>query len=203
LGRDLDIVLLDALEAFGFEHVFPRGTLREPLSGLRRANAVILSRADMLDAAEREKIRRRIEKLAPTAVWAEIRHAPRELLSAAGQLKPIEELRGSKVAAFCGVGNPAGFRHTLESCGMEIGGFREFADHHKYSRPDIEDLSAWTISLGADAVVCTHKDLVKIGLENLGARPLWALRVGIEFLAGCGTMERLLHQIMANMQLQA
>ena len=57
LARDLDIVLLDALEPFGFEHVFPRGTLREPLAGLARADVVCLSRADAISAAEREAIR--------------------------------------------------------------------------------------------------------------------------------------------------
>ena len=50
IARDLDIVLLDALEPFGFGHVFPRGTLREPVEGLRRADVVVLSRADLLDA---------------------------------------------------------------------------------------------------------------------------------------------------------
>jgi tetraacyldisaccharide 4'-kinase len=195
LARELDIVLLDALEPFGFEHVFPRGTQREPLSGLKRAAAVILSRADMLEPQEREKIHRRVEKIAPHALWAEIRHAPLELLTAGGRVRAIDELRGRKIAAFCGLGNPAGFRHTLESCGYEIAGFRDFPDHHRYAREDIESLSAWTSSLGAEATLCTQKDLVKIGIENLGGRPLWALRVGIEFIAGSVAIEGLLQEM--------
>jgi tetraacyldisaccharide 4'-kinase len=195
LTRDLDIVLLDALEPFGFEHVFPRGTLREPLAGLKRANAVILSRADMLDAAERVSIRRRVAEISPNAAWAEIRHAPVELLSAAGQTKPIDALAGVKVAAFCGVGNPAGFRHTLESCGYEVEGFRDFPDHYRYTRNDFESLTAWVNELDAQAVVCTHKDLVKIGVETLGGCPLWALRVGIEFLAGAEAIEAMLEKL--------
>ena len=75
IARDLDIVLLDALEPFGFGHVFPRGTLREPLAGLRRAHVVALSRADMLEPAEREAIRRRVAQYAPQADWLEIAHA--------------------------------------------------------------------------------------------------------------------------------
>lgn len=218
LGRDLDIVLLDALEPFGFEHVFPRGTLREPLQGLRRANAVILSRADMLEPSEREKIRRRVEQYAPQAVWAEICHAPMELLSSTGQTKSIDELKNQKFAAFCGVGNPAGFHHTLESsCGAGVSpagvagtaapqkhavnagqvlGFREFPDHHRYTREDIESLSDWVRTLGAEATVCTHKDLVKIGLETLGGHPLYALRVGIEFLAGSNAIEKILQVLV-------
>jgi tetraacyldisaccharide 4'-kinase len=192
LARDLDIVLLDALEPFGFEHVFPRGTLREPLRGLRRADVAILSRADMLEPAERENIRRRVERFAPKAIWAEICHAPLELFSADGLSQPIESLRSTKIAAFCGVGNPAGFRHTLESCGYAIAGFREFPDHHRYSREDIESLAAWGQEVEAEALICTHKDLVKIGMEKLGVRPLWSLRVGIEFFAGCTAFEKLL-----------
>jgi tetraacyldisaccharide 4'-kinase len=188
-------VLLDALEPFGFEHVFPRGTLREPLTGLKRAHAVILSRADMLDEAEREQIHRRVAEIAPKAAWAEIRHAPVELLSVGGQTKPIDALGGAKIAAFCGVGNPAGFRHTLETCGYEVAGFREFPDHYRYTREDIESLAAWVNELQAQAVVCTHKDLVKIGVEMLGSRPLWALRVGIELLAGGDVIEAMLEKL--------
>jgi tetraacyldisaccharide 4'-kinase len=198
IARDLDIVLLDALEPFGFEHVFPRGTLREPLVGLKRADAILLSRADMLEVSEREKIRLRVEKIAPKAIWAEIRHAPRELLASTGATQSIPSLSGKKIAAFCGLGNPAGFRNTLETCGYSIAGFRDYPDHHRYSREDIENLANWVQELGLEAVVCTHKDLVKIGLEKLGGQPLHAMRVGIEFLSGQSAMERLLEQLAEN-----
>src|SRR3954454_23223623 len=72
LGRDLDIVLLDALEPFGFEHVFPRGTLREPLAGLNRAQVVCLSRADAVSATHREAIQKRVAEIAPQAAWCEL-----------------------------------------------------------------------------------------------------------------------------------
>ena len=75
IGRNLDIVLLDALEPFGFEHVFPRGTLREPVEGLARADVVALSRADLLTAQQRKAIRDRVAKLSPQAVWVEVVHA--------------------------------------------------------------------------------------------------------------------------------
>jgi tetraacyldisaccharide 4'-kinase len=198
IARDLDIVLLDALEPFGFEHVFPRGTLRESLTGLKRADAILLSRADMLEASEREKIRLRVAKIAPKAAWAEIRHAPLELLASTGMIQTLDSLSGKKIAAFCGLGNPAGFRHTLETCGYTIAGFRDFPDHHRYSREDIESLATWVQELGVDAVVCTHKDLVKIGLEKLGGRPLFAMRVGIEFFTGQPALEILLEKLAEN-----
>ena len=67
IARDLDLVLIDALEPFGFGHVFPRGTLREPLAGLARAHLVILTRADMVDETERSRIRGIVERHTPLA----------------------------------------------------------------------------------------------------------------------------------------
>ena len=125
LARDLDIVLLDATEPFGFEHVFPRGTLREPLEGLSRAQAVVLSRADMIDESQREKIRHRAAQLAPEAVWCEVVHRPAALLDANGDERPLDISPDQQIAAFCGIGNPAGFRHTLESLGCHLAQWRE------------------------------------------------------------------------------
>ena len=85
IGRDLDLCVLDALEPFGYGHVFPRGALREPPEGLRRADAVILSRADDVPPDQRETIRQTVARLAPRAAWAEVVHAPQALCSARGK----------------------------------------------------------------------------------------------------------------------
>jgi tetraacyldisaccharide 4'-kinase len=198
IARDLDIVLLDALEPFGFGHVFPRGTLREPLNGLRRADVVALSRADMLDPAARLAIRRQVEQLAPQAIWLEVRHAPQMLLSSSGEQQSLESLRDRPVAAFCGIGNPAGFRHTLSEGGYKLAGFREFPDHHAYMPHDIESLAQWAKQCGAEAVICTQKDLVKLKVDRLGALPLWAVGIDLEILAGQEDFERRLAATIAS-----
>ncbi len=202
LARDSDIVLLDAMEPFGYEHVFPRGTLREPMAGLRRADVVILSRADMLDESQRDAVRRRVQSLAPQSAWAEIRHEAKELLSASGKQASLDMLKGAGLAGFCGLGNPAGFRHTIETCGYELLGFREFPDHYSYTRADLESLAAWAEGLNAAAVLCTHKDLVKIGLEQVGQLPLWAIRVEIEFIAGQEALESRLLALLARADME-
>ncbi|MCC7084901.1 MAG: tetraacyldisaccharide 4'-kinase [Pirellulales bacterium] len=184
LARDLDIVLIDALEPFGFEHVFPRGTLREPLDEIRRAHIVVLSRADMVCEAERMRIRRIVERYAPSIAWASCNHVPQSLLSSGGAMQPIEALVGQRVAAFCGIGNPAGFRHTLTQCGCEVAVWREFPDHHSYSAADLVELAHWTSTSDASLAVCTHKDLVKIAADSLGGKPLRAVRVGMELMEG-------------------
>jgi tetraacyldisaccharide 4'-kinase len=195
LHRDLDIVLLDALEPWGFEHVFPRGTLREPLRGLRRAQVVVLSRADLVTPEARTAICRRAHALAPATAWAEIRHAPQRLVAADGSVQALEHLRGQPVAAICGIGNPAGFRHTLDACGYRVVGFREFPDHHRYSAAELSELADWAKGLDVAAVVCTGKDLVKLRAASIGPRPLWAVEIGVEFLAGQETVQRCLETL--------
>ena len=194
IARDLDIVLLDALEPFGFEHVFPRGTLREPIEGLRRAGAVILTRADLLDEAGRAAVWRIVERHAPKAIRAEAIHAPRTLISADGKQMPLDALRGRRVAAFCGVGNPTGFRHTLEACGCKVVALQEFPDHHRYTPDDVNHLAAWMATFDISAVVCTCKDLVKLPIEQLGSRPLWGVQIQMEFLTGQQELEARLGQ---------
>lgn len=189
LHRDLDIVLLDALEPFGFGHVFPRGTLREPLSELRRAHAVMLSRASFVDEAGRREIRQTVARYAPEAIWAELVHEPQHLVNARGQVESLCVCRRQNVAAFCGIGNPAAFRLTLEQCGFRVIAFREFPDHHLYRPEELRRLGEWAGQLDVAAVICTLKDLVKIQLERLGGRPLWALQTKVVFLAGQEALE--------------
>lgn len=184
IARDLDIVLIDATEPFGQGYVFPRGTLREPLSGVSRTQALILTRADQVSAAERAAIRARYQQLAPHALWAEAAHQPVSLRDANGVEAPLTLLQTAKVAAFCGIGNPVGFRYTLQELCGELVELREFPDHHAYSREDLDQLGGMAKSSQAEMLLCTHKDLVKIGVTSLGSVPLYALRIGLKFLTG-------------------
>lgn len=184
LARDLDIVLLDALEPFGFDHVFPRGMLREPVEGLERADVIALSRADAVDDDRRRQIRQEALSFAPDALWVEVAHRPTSLVNSNAETSDLATLAGLRVAAFCGIGNPAGFRHTLETCGCELVAWKEFPDHFNYGNAGIEVLQDWAAEAECDCVVCTQKDLVKLNVERLGKTPLWAVQIDIEFLTG-------------------
>ena len=196
LARNLDLVMLDASAPFGYGHVFPRGLLREPVHGLARAHAVVLGRADMVDQAARAAIRREVARHAPAALWAEVVHAPCALVGASGEEEPVESLAGCPVAAFCGIGNPDGFLHTLKSCDFQLAGFRRFPDHHAYTCRDIEHLSQWVDQLDVAAVLCTRKDLVKIRLDRLGRHRLRAVAISIEFLSGRHELEERLERLI-------
>lgn len=195
LARDLDIVLVDALLPFGYGHVFPRGLLREPVSAIRRAGIVVLSRADLISAARRDELRRDIRKIHPDGIWAEIAQRPTVWVNAAQEMAALESLRSDRAAAFCGIGNPEAFRQTLERLGISPLEFRTFPDHHAYTRQDIADLIHWLGRLQVQVAFCTEKDLVKIGLTHLGEVPLWALRVEVAFLEGLPAVEHRLEEL--------
>ncbi len=188
LARDLDIVLLDALEPFGYGHLLPRGLLREPLENLSRAHVIGLSRADAVSPIRREEIRQQVQKLAPAAHWIELAHQPRRLIDSSGQRIELSHIHGQRVAAFCGIGNPAGFRHTLTQCGVEVAAMREFPDHCSYTPGVLQELEAWVSKVPARdeiaAVLCTRKDLVKILRQNLAGVPLLAVDVELEITRG-------------------
>ncbi|HEX5103355.1 MAG TPA: tetraacyldisaccharide 4'-kinase [Pirellulaceae bacterium] len=190
IARDLDIVLLDALEPFGYEHLLPRGLLREPVSSLARADVVALSRADAVAESLRSEIRERVESLAPHALWLELAHQPTALVACSGARQALASWRGRRVAAFCGIGNPAGFRHTLQSCGLGLAGFRELPDHFAYSPQAVSDLETWLRSLDQiAAAICTRKDLVKLPRATLAHVPLLALEVDLEIIRGQQALE--------------
>jgi len=196
LARDLDIVLLDALEPFGYERLLPRGLLREPVESLSRAQVVALSRSDAITADQRQAIEKRVRGIAPNVVWLEMTHRPAGLASFGGVSLDFAELAKGQVAVFCGIGNPAGFRHTLTQCGIQPCGFLELPDHCAYSLADLSRITTWLTALpAAQHVVCTRKDLVKIPQGNLAGKRLWALEIELEINRGQDELEALLEKI--------
>lgn len=196
LARDLDIVMLDALDPFGLGRLFPRGLLREPVSSLSRAGVVVLSRADLLDPAARDALRREIQRRAPGVPFLEARHAPRDLIDGDGDSFPLADLGGAQVAAFCGIGNPEGFRRTLAPLCSRVLDLKVFPDHHAYSAGDVTGLAAWAQDLGANLALTTQKDLVKLRTAMLGTVPLRALRIGLEITDGRPALEGMLSSLV-------
>ncbi len=198
IARDLDIVLLDALEPFGYGHLLPRGLLREPVESLARAQVVALSRADAVDAAAREAIYARVQQVAPHADWLELSHKPTGFMNSTGSRLTLDAFAGQRISAFCGIGNPDGFRHTLASCGHKDIGLLSLPDHCAYASADIARLESWIANQGdVKAIVCTRKDLVKIPRDTLAERPLWAIEISLQITVGQDRLEQLLRPLAA------
>jgi len=201
--RNLDLVLLDATTPFGFGHVFPRGTLREPLRSLRRADVVLLTRSDLVNEAERNRIRQQVLVINPKIIWGETVHVPTSLVSRDSLCgkpvysEPIEAIRGQSALAFCGIGNPAAFRKTLEQCGVRVEKLIPFPDHYWYTRHDIDELLQTAKELGTDSILCTMKDLVKLQQPEFAGLPLRAVSIEIQFTQESKfpqTLERLIRE---------
>jgi len=187
LRRDLDIVAVDATDPFGCGHLFPRGLLREPLGGLARAGAIVLTRSDAVTPARRADIRSALAAACGgrlPGAWMEAAHRPVALRSADGTTRPLGALEGRRVVAFAGIGNPAAFRGTLAALGADVAEFVAFADHHAYDDRDLDGLGARARAAGAVFVVTTLKDLVKVRRDHLGGVPVAAVEIAMHAIAG-------------------
>ena len=189
LARQLDIVMLDAVDPFGRYALLPAGRLREPFSGLARAGVFVITHAPsgenlstLLSVLRRYnatapivRAEHRPECLVPAATVAPPTGAER---TAPSETVPLQALRGAAVLAFSGVGNPEGFRHTLEETGARIVEHAVFRDHHRYTASEIEGIVAQGASLSVDRIVTTEKDAVRIA-SLPGAGAILALRIGM------------------------
>ncbi|HMP01444.1 MAG TPA: tetraacyldisaccharide 4'-kinase [Gemmatales bacterium] len=197
LCRDLDIVLIDATCPWGYGWVLPRGLLREPRRGLRRADVVLLTRCDQIDEAQLAELRAEAARLAPHAPILESRHVSEVLRDVDGRELAVEHLRGAPVAAFCGIGRPDSFFRQLAALGARLTATRIFPDHHAYGRDDVTSLEGWARQQPGDVLlITTHKDLVKLRCAELAERPLWALRVRLDVTVGRLQLERRLSSLM-------
>lgn len=167
LARDLDIVLIDALHPFGcgaadVGRLLPRGILREPLAVLRRADLVVITRADLLDAPGLARLKQTIAaRLRPATPVLTARHEPTALVSLDGTRLPPDALRGGPIAAACGIGNPDAFRRTLEGLGARVASWHAFPDHYGYTGAVLDDLVRAAAGAGLKRLVTTGKDFVK------------------------------------------
>jgi tetraacyldisaccharide 4'-kinase len=195
LDRDLDIVAIDASDPFGCNHLLPRGLLRESVRGLARADAFVLTRATSIDEPARARIRDAVARARRgdgPDVWMETEHRPVAIRSWGGSHEPVEQLRGRRVAAFCGIGNPAAFRATLHDLGVELTGFKSFADHHVYDPAELQSLARWAADAGATMLLTTLKDLVRIRQDRLDALPLVAVEIALAPIGPSEPIDRLL-----------
>jgi len=184
LRRDLDIVLIDATCPFGFGHVLPRGLLREPPSALRDADAVVLTRCDLVGSEALAALRDRVAALAPRAGLHEAGHVPVAVVVRAGRHLPPAALAGKKAVAFCGIGNPEAFFASLTAMGAVLLDRVAFNDHARYDAGALDRVARAAEAAGAEVLLTTAKDRVKIENASALPAPLWTVQVDIGLLRG-------------------
>ena len=161
LGRDIDIVTVDATQPFGTGKLLPAGTLREPVSALRRAHLIILTRVDMAESAD--EIRENITTLAGGTPIVESRHEPTRLYRL-GEGEDVDFclLKGKRLLAVCGIGNPGTFVDTLRRYEPDTIDLLPFPDHHQFSRADCVRIQTEAKRAGANYIITTRKDELKL-----------------------------------------
>jgi tetraacyldisaccharide 4'-kinase len=165
--RDADIVLIDAACPFGNGRPIPAGILREPLSALRRAHIVVVTKAEQVDAAARGALLKRLTEFVPEERVFYSRLAVSDwVLWRGGASRAFEkfdgDIRGRGVMAFSAIGSPAGFTRSLELEGVRVLKERHFLDHHAYSEKDMESLCGERAACGAEFLTCTEKDIYNL-----------------------------------------
>ena len=176
IRRDFNILTIDATNPWGNRKLLPAGILREPISQLTRADCIVITRAD---EAETSRLQAEIKFLTGDIpiFTSRMRLARTRSLSVPDQ--PDAGLRQRRFAAFCGIGNPNSFFALLRREGFEMVHTRAFRDHYRYTQADIAALVAEVSARGANALVTTAKDAVKLNGLNLMI-PCFVVDVDIE-----------------------
>ena len=192
LRRDLDIVLIDAFRRpFGGGCCLPVGRLREPPWVLSDADAIVITRSDLVSADSLEKLRGRLRALAPQVSLHAAAHKPLSLIDEDGQERPLSDIAGKKVFSFCGLGNPHGFFETARTLGAKTVGQKALMDHVQYTPSLVKQLSRTGEHRNAEILLTTQKDAVKLTTAKFTC-PLWQLAVQMEITTG---REELLEKI--------
>ncbi len=192
LHRDLDLVTVDATNPFGYGRLLPRGLLRDRPSALRRANAIVLTRTDQVTPSELASIREDLARHSLDRPVIDTVHRPAAVRTLADRRAwGPDWLKGRRVYAFCGVGNPESFRRTLESAGAEVVKFRAFPDHHVYRPAEARRLEVEAQEFLAGALVTTEKDATKLDAAAFRL-PVASLRVELEAVRGGERLEAIL-----------
>jgi tetraacyldisaccharide 4'-kinase len=157
LHRDIDIVIVDGLMPLGHEHVLPLGRLREPLKGIARADAIVITRAE--NDLRFELLAKRFRSYNSEAPIFRVFTRPLRWRMCQ-QRVTVEDLPSHRVAAFCGVGNPQGFWNTLAQMGFHVVFRWTFPDHHVYQPGELRRMAQQAKAEGADMLVTTEKDRI-------------------------------------------
>ncbi len=176
IAKDLEVLVVNGRAPWGSGRLFPRGTLREPLTALRRAHVVVVTNPP--SAADFDAVTEMLRRHRARAPIVSASYRAVEARRAADEQRlPPSALRGRRLLAFAGLGSPRGFADTLASVGLEACGLTAFPDHHWYAEADLDELSRRARAAGAEGLITTEKDWVRLSELPLPRLPLWVLTV--------------------------
>ena len=187
LGRDLDIVLIDATSPLGVPGMFPRGTWREGPASLARAQHIILTRCEQVSGELTDLAAGLLTQWAnPRRIFKQVT----EVLGVFDQNGNAVDLADQTVLAFAGIANPDGFVRTLSDLGLHVSAGCWFDDHHRYvPELDFPEMLKLTADRRPAAWVTTSKDWVKLR-QFTPPVPLWHVRIAARITGVAGELWR-------------
>ncbi len=180
-GR-LNLLLVDKTNPFGNGFLLPRGILREPIKHLQRASYVFLTKSK---GHRDEELEAMIHKFNPGVEIIECAHRPQYLQRIGnGEQLQLRSLAGRKIGAFSGIAAPESFEAFLRETGARLAYTRQFLDHYRFTHEDLAAVFAEAKAAGAEFLITTEKDAVRIGAAEQFPLPCYYLRLEIEILRG-------------------
>ncbi len=177
LARDIEIVMLDSLNPFGYGHLLPRGLLREPVSSLKRADLIVVTCRTGIDIAP--SIQEVISSHTKAPI-CKVRYAPTGFYDLANRSQALEA--GTKVGIFCAIAKPDQFVASIAACGLDVVHCAFLDDHEPFSLESLQKIAQKAKASGATCLVCTEKDMVKLSAALAISLPICCLKVGVEVM---------------------
>lgn len=178
LERDLEVIVVNAQDAFGQGYFLPRGFLREQLSALSRADLIIVNRV-----SDQDHFADIQEKLLPytkaPAVGTQVGVA--EIWDSRGKIPTLQD---KVVGVFCGLANPMQFQQTVEAQGAQVIAHQFTPDHEVMHEEALEKFAKHCSQLGAELLVCTEKDYVKLSDDAKKSLPIAWVKMRLIIVSG-------------------
>jgi tetraacyldisaccharide 4'-kinase len=207
LMRNYNIILVDATNPFGFGHVHPRGLLREPLSrlwGLGVFTSIILTRCEQVSEQEQQAILLQLQNLSPSSYQFRASFIHNGFRSTSPAFAPpdvkLDAAKSRPIFLVAGIANPKPFSEALQIAGADIRGHWWLPDHYDYTQSDLSELRRRAKESGANTIITTEKDWVKIkslASADDDAIPIWRLDLDVRIDARGDSDEKLLWTALA------
>jgi len=183
LHRDLDLLLLDGVRRWGNGRMLPLGDLREPAASAARASALVVTRGDRADRDAILAWWGRFGSGGPV-FWVDFAITSLRRLDTGARI-PLPLGGPGPLFAFCALGHPEAFFADLLVAGAPWTGNHAFPDHQGLG-PRLAALEAEARATGAEGLVCTEKDAVKLDPARAAGMPIW---VAEQRVTGAGPLE--------------
>ena len=195
LKAHINILLVDSTAPFDNHHVLPRGLLREPIKNIKRADYIFLTKSD--GSPKLRHLKAFLRRQNHRAEIIECCHRPQYLEDVfdRGRRLPLSELRGKKIASISAIANPASFNAFLREFGGTIVLEKHFADHHRYRQQEMIDFVKDAKAAGAEFIMTTEKDAVRMPRLDRRDIQILFLRVEIDILSGQESFDQCISRI--------